>query len=230
MTSETVSNTRRILRLWAGLVAAGFIVVALSNVPVLGHVERLRSQNYYTYVVAAHKAMQRNDFVNAFQQLDTAFALAPPDEPTPHKVAGDFYCAMRKWDQAVEEYLKAIELGDQETDVRLNVVWALVKLGRYPEAIELAKRTIHAGYAHPGLARSMAEAYTRAGDHAGAIPYIEEALKGYPNDFYLLEQLRDAYQKTGDRERAEAVSARLEEVQMTFLSFSERSSGQGDAE
>jgi len=213
-------NARRVLTLWGLVVLVGFVLVFCSNVPMMRYVEHARAQNYMTYLVAADQAMKRDDMATALEELEHAFELAPPEAAMPHKVAGDIYYHFKDWDRAATAYRRAIELGATEVGIRLNAVWALVELARYREAAAAGENALAEGFTHPRLARSIAEAYRRAGDHAASVPYYEQALQSLPQDLYLLEQLRQAYQRLGNHESAEAMQARIEETQARMATLS----------
>jgi tetratricopeptide (TPR) repeat protein len=204
---------RRILVIWATIVLAGYAVVLLSNVPLLRYGQYLREHDYRTYLAAADETMKLGDLTGALQRLERAFELAPADASLPYKVSGDVYYNFRKWDLAVAAYEKAVTLGDREVGVRQNVVWSLVQLKRYREAIDTAEKALAEGFTYPGLTRSLAEAYAASGDDTAAAACYEKAAKDTPDDPYILERLRQVCLRLGNTAQAEALRTRVEELQ-----------------
>ena len=175
---------------------------------VIRYARHLRAQDYRTYLSAADQAMKQHDLPRAVGQLGEALRLAP-QEPQVHKVTGDVYYGAGKWERAVAAYTKAIELGSPELGARTNMLWALVELGRNDEAVAFGQAALADGFTSPAISRYIAVAYWRAGKHAEAIPHLEEALKGYSNDLYLMDHLRQAYRSTGATEKAEEIEVRI---------------------
>lgn len=221
---ETTPHSRRILVLWGAALAVGFSALWGSNLALPEVIERVRAQDYRTFLVAADRAMKRNDLPTALDNLRRAFEIAGPNNPEPHKVAGDVYHHFHKWQEAVEAYRKAMTLGNRDPGPRLNAVWALVQLERYREAVAFGRAARDDGFGQPGLLRSIAEAYRRQGDPVAAIPFYEQALRGFPNDLYLMGQLVQAYDYAGLEEKAGKMRTRMDNVQSTVMSFSEDAS------
>jgi len=204
---------RKILAVWGILVLAGFAFVLWLNVPILRLADYVRSKDYNTYLAAADRAMKVDDITTALQEVDRALELAPPNAHLPYKVKGDIYCHFKKWEEAVAAYEKAMELGSPNEGVRLNAVWALVSLERYREAVALGQKAEREGVTHPGLIRSIAEAHRRAGNYEAAIPYYERAVEAYPEDLYLMDQLRQAYARVKNDVGVATMQARIMRVQ-----------------
>lgn len=206
---------RRILFAWFLLVVSGFVLIVLSNIPLLRYGEYVRAHDYRTYLAAADAAMKRSDLASALDNLERAFALAPRNLSLPYKVAGDVYYSFRKWDLAAMSYQKAISLGDRDVGSRQNAAWCLVQLKRYQEGIDVAAKALAEGFRYPGLVRSLAEAYEGLGDDAKAAEYYEQACKETPGDPYILERFRQVRLRQGNAEAADALRKRIEEVQST---------------
>ena len=204
---------RTILVVWAALVLIGFTAVLWSNVPMVRYTERLRAQDYRTYLAKADQAMKRDDMPAAEEFLERAAQLAPPEAPMPYKVAGDVYYHFKRWQDALDAYNEAMALGSPHEGARLNAVWALVSLERYREAVALGQKAVADGFRHPGLMRSIAEAHRRAGNHAASIAYYEKALEGFPDDLFLMEHLREAYLKVQNPEGVKTMQARIQRAQ-----------------
>jgi len=209
------ATTRKVLVAWAVLIAAGFLAAEGLTAWLARHGQILRANDYRTYLGFAADFVEKNDFQRALAQTEEAKRKAR-HEPAPYEVAGDIHYRLKQWDKAIVEYDRAFARNSSAAGPRLNKVWALIELGRNDEAAAFGRQAMDEGYRSPAMARFVAEACFRAGKHAEAIPYYEEALQGYPNDLYLLEHLRQCFAATGRPDRAREMSDRIADVEASI--------------
>jgi tetratricopeptide (TPR) repeat protein len=215
MNPPPFTNTRRAITLWALLLVTGFVFIEVFNLACMRYARDIREKDYRTYLAEAAKRMAQFDLPGAMTHVDEAKRRGPK-AAEPDAMAGHIQYQLKHWEQAIIEYKSAIAKGTQEEGVFLNTVWALIELRRYDEAAEIGARALLEGIATPALPRYIAEAYFRSGNMAEAIPYFERALEGYPNDLYLLDHLRQAYRATKQLDKAEAMRARIADVEASL--------------
>ena len=207
-----VKHPRRWFAVWAALLALGFVGVYGVDRAILAYSERVRASDYMTYVAEATHMAEVGQLEEAFIPLREALALAPY-APEPHLVHGHLHYRLQQWEDALLAYRRALQYGTPEIGARLNAMWASIQLGRYADAVALGEVSIKSGFTSPVMVRYIAEAYYRAGDYAEAIPYIEEALKGYPNDLYLWEHLMQAGRRTENEALEQRARNRIQSIQ-----------------
>jgi len=218
MNELVTGNSRKAIFVWSLSLAAVLLLTVISNLVVIGRVRAARERDPRTYLEAADELRRRNDIPAALELLDEAFRRAP-NSPEPYRVSGHLHYQLKQWDQADQAYSQAIELGSEDEGVRLNKLWALIQLRRYEQAAEFGNSSVAQGYSDIAFVRYIGEAYSRAGRHDEAIPLFLQVLKSNPNDLYMMERLRQAYTDTGNREQAEAMAARIADVEATINSL-----------
>jgi tetratricopeptide (TPR) repeat protein len=217
MTGLANENARKTVLLWCAAVVLLLVLTEAVNVGLRAFARERRVSDYRTYLVAATGLMNQYDYMAALSQVEDA-KRRNADAPEPYALAGHIRYQLKQWNQAIQEYKAAIAHGSREEGVFLNVVWALIELNRYEEAAALGKKTITAGFSVPALPRYTAEAYFRDGKKAEAIPFYEMALKGYPNDLYLLDHLRQSYRAAGQLDKAKEMQARIADIEASLNS------------
>lgn len=211
------TDTRKVLTIWAALLIAGLVLVEGFTVALDRHAQRLRENDYRTYLGAATRFIDQNDFPSAMAEIEKARGKAP-NAPEPYIIAGHVHYRLKHWEQAISSYDLAIVRGSRDEGIRLNTVWAFIELERYDEAVRLGKQAMVQGFSGPGLPRYIAEACFRAGQPVDSIAYFELALEGYPNDLYLLDHLKQAYNATGRDADAQKMEDRIAEVERSLNS------------
>lgn len=213
MTGRTsFDRPRGVLTLWSILLAAGVGLIAVADVGILRYARDRLARDYRYHVNEASRFIENRKFAEARERLEEAFRLAP-DAPSPYVATGHLHYAMQNWAEAAKAYSKAIELETPDRGVWLNLVWCYVELGLYDKADALGRSAIKLGVDDPALYRYLAEARWRAGDYKDAAPYLSKSLEHYSGDLYLMHQLRQAYERTGETARAEEIERRIEEAQ-----------------
>ncbi len=205
-------NTRAVFATWAAFLAAFLAAGVLANVALSRYVEHQRAQDPRTHLNEAELLIDRNDMVGAFTQIEQAIRKAPGN-PEPYRVRGLLHFRLKRLQEAFDSFARAIERGSRDEDMRLKAMNALMQMGRQEEAIAFGRKCLDEGYRYPTFPRYMAETYRALGKPAEAVPYYEEALKGYPNDLFLMDRLAQAYRATGQTEKAAALERRIAETQ-----------------
>lgn len=204
----------------ARLILAGWAVglCVLASLTIWGNVElarygaHVRDRRPETHIALALQAAQNGDFRRALDHWEDARARAPK-RPDVHKVLGDLQFELNHYEVALRAYKEALECGSSSAGVRLNALWCLVQLERYQEALAFGRLCMQEGMTDPDLYRRTGEACFRNKMFAEAIPLYKKALEGYPNNLYLMEHLRYAYQGAGEQKKAKDMAARIVELE-----------------
>lgn len=213
MTGATYAHPKRILALWAASLLAGAALVLLFNGLLFRHAAALREASPWTYLQIADRLRAENDWMGAIGMLREA-ARRDPESPVPWERMGLlYYNNGRQWENALEAYRIALRNGSRDTDARGKIIWCLIHLNRNEGAVEFGKACIEEGYVSPHIQRAVGEALRRASRHNEAVPYLETALKSFPNDTYLIDQLAHSCRLAGDEERAAQLRRRMEDMQ-----------------
>ncbi len=212
MTDATFERPRRALLLWGLAVLGVYLLLAAGDRALFAKAAAMREQSPWTYLKAAERLERQNNWLGALEKLEEA-ARRAPDSPVPYERMGLIhYNRQRHWDEALEAFRKALELGSKSADVRGKIIWSLIRLGRFEGAAEFGAACIDDGYTAPEFPRYVAEAYWRAGFHRKAIPYYRQALEGFPNDLYLMERLMEAYKRADNEAAAKRMQQRIDEL------------------
>jgi len=199
---------RLILAAWAvGLGGLAGLTV-WGNVAMARYGAHVRDRRPETHIALAVEAAEKGNFHDALAHWRDARDRAPK-RPDVHKVLGDFQFELTHYELALRAYKEALECGSISPGVRLNALWCLVQLERYQEALAFGRLCVQEGMTDPDLYRRMGEACFRAKMFAEAIPLYNKALDGYPNNLYLMEHLRQAYQGARQPKRAKDMAARI---------------------
>ncbi len=206
---------RRAMAIWLALWLGGFAALAAGNAALYRHVIQLRESDPRTYLAEADRLMKSGNLAGALAQVSSAIKRAPVD-PLPRQVHGHVLFQFKQWEGAVIAYRAALDLGSRDQGAMTNLLWSLIQLKRYDEAIRVyGVPWIEQGNRNPAIVRNVAEAFVRASNWEEGLPYIESALDANPGDLYLMTQLERAYRNTGDTQRAEQLHERIGELQHT---------------
>jgi tetratricopeptide (TPR) repeat protein len=215
MNRPPIRNPRRALFLWAVLLVLGVALAEAFTFSLAGYGRQLAANDYRTHLAAAFDRMNRFDYVGALAEIEYAKQKAP-DVAELYARAGDIHYQLKHWREAIQEYRDAIARGNRDEGARLNVVWSLIELKRYDDAIAFGKAAIKEGFTLPALPRYIAEACFRSGKEIESVQFYEMALDGYHNDLYLLDHLRQAYLKTRQTAKAEALRLRIADIEASL--------------
>jgi tetratricopeptide (TPR) repeat protein len=128
--------------------------------------------------VAYQECVNRNRLREAGQVLRRLAELDPSDMKVRVKLA-ELYAREGRQDKASEEYLT---LADE-----------LVKKGHRQEALQLLEKGLKSGKRSPKLLAEVARVHLVQKDYKSALPYLEEARKGAPNDRDVALRMAEAY-------------------------------------
>ncbi len=106
-----------------------------------------------------------------------------------------------KLEEAIRDYELFLDVYPDAPEVRSNLGAALVATGKYAQAIEEYKLALMKK-SDPKLHLNLALAYYKTDDFASAIPELEKARAGEPDDRQVQMLLADSYVHTGDNKKA----------------------------
>jgi DNA-binding winged helix-turn-helix (wHTH) protein/TolB-like protein len=135
-----------------------------------------------------------------------------PNYSLAHHWYGDFLVAMGRFDEAIAEMKKAQQLDPLSLMITTDLGGALTFSGRCDEAIGLHQRTIEMDPHFVQAHRYLGQAYECKGMYGEAIEEFLESLSSSPDDPDGLTMLAHAYALAGNKERAEKVLSRLNEI------------------
>ena len=161
--------------------------------------------------VRATRAMAERRFADAVTELKVALSFAPGDPALLDDLGSAYYFA-RDYEPAVS-ILSGL-LKQDPASVRLLTLTgdALAQLQRLDEAIPLLQSAAAAAGGDPTPRSVLGRAYVMKGEFAAAIPLLEPQLAG-DRDGSVHVQLARAYQGVGNREKAEPLLKRAQELQ-----------------
>jgi predicted Zn-dependent protease len=172
--------------------------------------------------VRATLAMSSRRYVDAIAELQVALKFSPGD-PSLIDDLGTAYYLSRNCEQALAT-LAPLREADPDNARRLTMAGdCLVQLQRIEDALPLLRRAVERSPDDPTPRLTLGRAYVQHGDFAAAIPLIEPLLAS-DQDGSLHVQLGRAYAGIGQREKAEALLKKSQEIQQAAQ---ERSNGTG---
>jgi tetratricopeptide (TPR) repeat protein len=121
---------------------------------------------------------------------------------------GAAYAGLGRYDEAIEEYRKALAAEDDPA-IRRNLSLALQKAGRPQEAAEEARRILERDPANRDAVLTLADSLMRLGDDAGAIEALRPAVAAAPDDKAFAYLLGTAFLEAGRTAEAQAVMDRV---------------------
>ena len=169
-----------------------------------------RDNLHQVYYTCAEQAMADGQWAEAASLADAALNLSPTDHDlrdlaaAAHFRAGHADAQATRWDQALEHWEKAGELGENSRALIQNLALAYEKKERFQEAAELWRQVIRR---RPRKAEApdaltphqvallwghVAECYRRAGNVEEAITTLRNAVKSDPSNTDLHLELVDA--------------------------------------
>ncbi len=161
--------------------------------------------------VRATVARTERRYADAIAELTAALKLAPGD-PALIDDLGTAYYSARDYERAVATLKPLLEANPDDARLLTLTGDSLLQLQRFDEAVALLRRAVERQPDDPTPRVTLGRAYVQKGDFAAAIPLIEPLLDG-DQDGSLHVQLARAYTGVGQRERAEALLKRSQELQ-----------------
>ena len=125
---------------------------------------------------SADRAEQENRLANAEELYRQALLIAP-NEPTFRERLAQLLGKEKKWDEALAQYRRQLELGGQRGDTEKNIAEALMNLGQTEEAREVLDRLRKQGSVDESLEAKVNELEDlgRWGNDIGSFREIKDA-------------------------------------------------------
>lgn len=175
------------------------------------------------------KAVREFDWSGAEECFKRALELSPSDAHT-YNLYGRFCAGLARHDEAITLHSHARELDPLVH--RMDLVTALIRAGRYPEAIAEAESAMALDPSHGRTRATLGWAYFLSGRRDEGLAQLEQAVSLSHGTSAWLAQLGEAYGMAGNAEKAREILAELgERAQHTFVSpyyFAYLHTGLGD--
>lgn len=163
------------------------------------------------HLVRAEIYRGQGNALPAAEELRQALALAPGNTQIERDLAGALFAA-RKTDEALPLLKKLVTQAPDDSELAVGYGEVLVQAQQMDEAVPVLKKALEARPellpGHSALGRAL----LAQGDASGAVPHLEKALPT-DHDGSLHYQLAQAYQRTGQADRAKAMLAKYQELQ-----------------
>ena len=186
---------------------------------------RIDPNDSYALTALGRSAMLRGYTDDAILQLEKVIRLYP-GHGTPYRLRGEIMAGQGRWNEAADDYIKAVGCGDNYTALKIkelpeegmavlnaklkimmtkdsqNVLWPYLagsvyyELKNYPEAIEHFKK-VDAIYSDASTVAQIGTCYLENGDYAEAVNYYTKALNMNPSDVTNLCLRGDALEGLG---------------------------------
>ncbi|MGB2716178.1 MAG: tetratricopeptide repeat protein [Vicinamibacterales bacterium] len=156
-------------------------------------------------------AMAERRYADAIVELKAALKFAPGDPALVEDLGSAYYYA-RDYDNAASTLAPLLKT--QSDTPTLLVVYgdSLAQLQRVDEGLPLLRRAVELSPGEAAPALTLARAYLQKGEFAAATPLLEPQLEG-DEDGSLHVQLARAYTGLGQKEKAETLLKRSQELQ-----------------
>jgi serine/threonine-protein kinase len=152
------------------------------------------------------------DWAEAERHFKRSLELDPNLAITHYRYGFTYLTALGRHDEAIAEMKKAMELEPLSLIQGANFAAVLIYARQFDAALEQAKKTYELDPNHVGGRHWMSHALNAKGMYAESLLISEKSLQsGFP----VGAQLGYAYAKSGQRQKAEAVIARLKEDEKT---------------
>ena len=137
-------------------------------------------------------------------------AIAIEDSPEPHRTLAGVYVFLRKFDEAIAEGKKAIELDPNSANAHGTLGHVLNYANMPQEAIPILKRAIRLNpYPPSRYFHNLAWSYNELEKYEAAITAARKAVSIQPNDIFAHLALVYAYSLLGREEEARAQVAEV---------------------
>jgi tetratricopeptide (TPR) repeat protein len=140
------------------------------------------------------EALQRSGQGAAAAQVLELFLSQNPRNVPAQLLAANLYMQQRQWAKAAATYEDLRQrLGDGDAVMLNNLAWAYSELGRYREAIPLARKAWALDRANPATTDTLGWLLYRSGtDRKGGLALIERAARAAPEDPMIRQHLAAA--------------------------------------
>ncbi|MFA5911338.1 MAG: tetratricopeptide repeat protein [Vicinamibacterales bacterium] len=150
------------------------------------------------------------------QSLNKALKLDSNDADI-WSARGRLYSVLGRWNQAEADMTKAIQLTKINNAALMDRITAREHLNKWPEVIADCSAALALNSSNRGrILRSRAGAYVALKDYARATSDLRDALKIWPDDIRIHQQLTAVYKMTGDRKGEMAESKIIQGLSKDF--------------
>ena len=161
----------------------------------------------YNELVDLFEVSARGDYASTIPRYREVLSRDPGLKIVHYKLGQAFFHT-GKYNEALDEFKKAIQLGGDEALATFDLAQTYLKLNRVEEAIVGFERTIQMDPGHYRARTNLGVLYKNAGRTADAIRQFEKALESAPNSVNALGNLGVAYSMAGQQEKAIATLRR----------------------
>ena len=141
----------------------------------------------------------------AIKVLNSAIALDPKN-PVLVYTAGTIYENMGDFENAESSYLKAIEMGDVNSEFAIGGLYFNKGADKFAEANKLTFGTDEYNKNYDKLVEESKVYFNKA------LPFLEKAAEKSPKDLIVLEALKAAYGKVGNTDKFLELKKRIEAI------------------
>lgn len=141
----------------------------------------------------------------AIKVLNSAIALDSKNQVLVY-TAGTIYENMGDFENAEKAYLKAIEMGDVNSEFAIGGLYFNKGADKFAEANKLTFGTDEYSKNYDKLVEESKVYFNKA------LPFLEKAAEKSPKDLVVLEALKAAYGKVGNTDKFLELKKRIEEV------------------
>lgn len=156
-------------------------------------------------------ALAERRYADAVVELKAALKFSPQDPALVEQLGSAYYSA-RDFENAAATLAPLVKSNRDNPTLLAVYGDALVQLQRLDEGLPILERAIELNPGDGSTALTLARAYLQKGEFSSAIPLIEPQLSG-DEDGSLHVQLARAYSGMGQKEKAEALLKRSQELQ-----------------
>ena len=143
----------------------------------------------------------------ALKMAQKAIEVAPSNASA-HASLGRVYYDLKKHDESIAEYNKAISINPNEADA-YNAGWAYCYSGRAKKAIPYFEKKKRLDPKSPWAYLGLGHTRLFQGKYEEAIPYLKKALEINPRYFRMNLDLAACYAALGKQEEAKAAAAQV---------------------
>ena len=133
-----------------------------------------------THLVSAQKFLQEKKYTEA---LEISENLLKANKPIPliYMLRGDAMAGLEKYQDAIESYLKCLNVQALKLSVLLKIAANYRKIGRYDQALKSYQDAFNLDSNNAGILNSIGNVYREIGKFSEALGYYEKAIKIDPN-------------------------------------------------
>lgn len=161
--------------------------------------------------VRATLAMSQRRYTDAIAELTAARAFDPKDQGLVADLGIAYYSA-REYERAVSTLRHLLAANSEDPRLLTIVGDSLLQLQQPEEALPLLRRAVERNPTDATPRLALARAYSQKGDFGSAVPLLEAEI-ARDHDGSLHAQLARAYSGLGQKDKAEALLTRSQELQ-----------------